>query len=164
MGRKVKYDFTDKQLLIKIEGFARDGWDNKQIADYYGYNETYFSELQTKYPELADAIKAGHKPLEIIVENSLFKRATGMKVKTTTRRWLVKDGVQTDVEIIQETETEVPPDTGAAAFWLKQKKPDVWNKQPDKVDLTSGGKKIPPARVLTKNEIKGLLKELETEY
>lgn len=142
MARK-KHDFTDRDLLVTIEGLIRDGWDNRQVAKYLGYNNTYFSELVGKHAELAETITRARKPLTFNVENSLYKRAVGMKVKTVTKRWMVNaDGKQTDVEIIQETESEIPPDVKAQQLWLSQKKPEIWNKQPQKIDATTNGKDL----------------------
>ena len=156
-GRKHKYDFkNDKHSLLVVEGLARDGYDNKHIAEYFGYSETYFSELVNSISELSEALKKGRQPLEVMVENSLFRRAFGgIKVKSTVKRYLQEDChcggedkkcidckgtgkiIRSDIEIVQETETELPPDVGAQAFWLKQKKPDIWNKQPIKVEQNS---------------------------
>lgn len=158
---KAKFDFYDKQNLLKIEGWARDGWEDKQIAENLRYNETYFSELKSKIPELSEALKRGRQPLDIIVENSLYKRATGLKVKTVIKRWLLlPDGTKTDTEILQETESEIPPDTGAAMAWLKNRKPESWNKEPIRVDTTSKGKQFMPARTLTKAQAVELMKDL----
>ena len=43
---KPKFDFKDEENLIRIESWARDGLNDKQIAENIGYNETYFSELK----------------------------------------------------------------------------------------------------------------------
>jgi DnaJ-class molecular chaperone len=149
---KPRYDFNDPENLLIVEGLARDGLDNVQIASYFGYNEQYFSTLVNSISELSKALKKGRKPLEIIVENSLYRRATGLKVTTQVRRFLETkchcEGMDkscpdckgsgkiqdTDKELVTETVTELPPDTGAAALWLKQKKPDIWNKQPSKIE------------------------------
>lgn len=134
---KPKFDFTDKHNLLKIEGWARDGWEDKQIAEALRYNETYFSELKGLKSELSEALKRGRQPLDILVENSLYKRATGLKVKTVVKRWMVlPDGTKTDTEILQETESEVPPDTGAAMCWLKNRKPEIWK---DKHEIQHSG-------------------------
>lgn len=135
-----RYDFKNKDLLLTIEGMVRDGATNKQVAEYLRYSETYFCELLKKTPELSEVFTRARRPLTVSVENSLYRRAIGMKVKTVTKRWMVgPDGKQTDIEIIQETESEVPPDPKAIAFWLTQRKPEVWNKQPQKIDVTTGG-------------------------
>lgn len=154
MGRKNKFDFKNKQFLLKLEGLARDGWEDRQIADYLHYNETWFCELKKKYPELAEALDRGRQPLDVIIENSLAKRCMGMKVKTITKRWMNHpDGTQTDIEIIQETTTEIPPAEGSIQFWLKNRKPEQWNKQPEKIDVTSGGDKMKQVIVINGREI-----------
>ncbi len=129
-GRKPKHDYADPMFLLQIEGWARDGYDDCQIAEMLDLNPTYFCTKKLEFPELPKALKKGRQPLEVLVENSLFKRATGLKVKTTVRKWVVmpnEDGEDQNVEVVQETETELPPDTGAAMAWLKHKKPEMWN-------------------------------------
>ena len=54
---KPKFDFKDEENLIRIESWAWDGLNDKQIAENIGYNETYFSELKGKITELSEAIK-----------------------------------------------------------------------------------------------------------
>ncbi|WP_165798996.1 bacteriophage terminase small subunit [Sphingobacterium corticibacter] len=117
-------------FLLQIEGWARDGYDDRQIAELLDLSAEHFSRLKSANPQLYQALKKGRQPLEVLVENSLFKRATGLKVKTTVRKWVVmpnEDGEYQNVEVVQETETELPPDTGAAMAWLKHKKPEMWN-------------------------------------
>lgn len=129
-GAKPKHDYDDPMFYLQIEGWARDGYDDYQIADLLTLTATYFCDLKKKYPELSEALKKGRRPLEVLVENSLFRRATGLKVKTTVRKWEIwpnEDGEPQRVEVVQETETELPPDTGAAMAWLKHKKPEMWN-------------------------------------
>lgn len=138
-GRKPRFDYDDPVFLAEVEGYARDGWDDKQIAENYGLNSNYFTQLKAKFPNLNNAIKRGKAPLDLKVENSLYKRATGLRVKTVVKRWQIVDGIESPVEIIQETETELPPDTGAAMAWLKQRKPEQWNKQPDKHEVSVKG-------------------------
>ncbi|MDR1631349.1 MAG: hypothetical protein LBR97_00405 [Dysgonamonadaceae bacterium] len=87
-AKKPKYTFDDSDNLLIAEGLARDGLDNKDIAVYFGCDENYFSTLVTSIPELSKALKRGRKPLEIVVENSLYKRATGLKVKTQVCRFI----------------------------------------------------------------------------
>lgn len=135
MARPMKYDFNDKDNIILIEEMARDGLDDYQIADKIGYSAPQFSEIKKKLPELTEALKRGRKPLSYFVESSLFKRATGLKVKTVTTKQL-RDKLTGEIvgEETITTETELPPDTGAIAFWLKQRKSDKWNKEPEKIE------------------------------
>jgi len=160
MAAKTKVDFTDRDNLQIAEGLARDGLDNKDIAAYFNYARTYFSELLQTIPELSDAVRRGRKPLSVKVETSLYRRAIGgIKVKTVTRRFLEQDCmcggkigceecggtgkiVSATKSIVQESESELPPDVGAAALWLKQKKPEIWNNHPNHFDQNSGGMEL----------------------
>lgn len=143
MGRKPKYDYTDRFLLLEIEGYARDGDTNEAIAQRLGLNRTHFINIQKQYPDIYDAIARGRRPLNVIAENSLYKRMTGMKVKTTVTRYLLdKDGNKTGVRDVQETEQEIPPDFHAIEFWLRNRKPATYNIERQKIDATTNGKDI----------------------
>lgn len=150
---KITLDYEDQMLLVEIEGYARDGYDDFQIAEILGISESAFSRNKRKKRAdgsdslLSLALRAGRRPLEVMVENSLYKRAMGMKVKTTTitRRWMVIEGMgETPVEVISETETEqeIPPDFNCIHLWLRAKKSDMYNIQPTRIDLTSAGKAL----------------------
>ena len=119
-------------FLLEIEGLARDGWDDKQIAERYHITPQYFCQLKDKYVELFESLKRGRAPLTVNVENSLYKRAVGLEVKTIIKK-VTPDGE----EILQETITQLPPDTGACMAWLKNKKPELWNRQPVKIEQTN---------------------------
>lgn len=148
MARRSKYDYSDPQFLLEVEGYARDGCTNEEVARNLVINPTYFSELQVRFPEISEALKRGRKPLNILAENSLYKRVQGMKVTTIKRSWIEdENGTVTGVRV-EEITQEIPPDTGAIAFWLKQRKPGIWNKQPIKVDHTTGGDQIKPSTII----------------
>ena len=166
---KPKFDFKDPHNLIRIEGWARDGLDDKQIAANIGYNETYFSELKGQIPELSKALKNGRAPLELKVENTLYKKATGMTIKIqqavkVKEVYFDEEGRRCEKEHVEvvELEQEVPPDTTAGIFWLKNRKPKQWNVPSLKGDDTTVGNE--PAKTLTKEEAKELWSKLENEY
>lgn len=154
-GRKPKYDYEDQMFLLQIEGWARDGFDDKQIAQMLKLDETYFCKQKSKFPQLSQALTRGRRPLEVLVENGLFKRATGMKVtKTSVTKKREYNPVTEEYEIViydNEEVTELPPDVGAINLWLRNRKPDKWNKQPVKVANTdpSGEKASAPLLFLS---------------
>lgn len=57
MGKRLKYNYTDTLFLLEVEGYARDGFDNAQVAKLLCLNPTYFSGLISKYPEISEALK-----------------------------------------------------------------------------------------------------------
>lgn len=174
-GNKPKIDWHDIKdpdtinVLTRVEGWARDGLGNKDIATNLGYNINYFSTLVNKHSELSKVLKKGRQPLEVIVEGALYRRAIGgAVVKTRIKKYLeykcecggnrnceLCGGlgviVSDTVAVVQETESTLPADVGAAAFWLKQKKADIWNKLPHTKDNTEALQSIePPVIVFVK--------------
>lgn len=138
MGRKAKYDFdNDNTILAKIEELARDGAQDKDIAAYLGYNESHFSELKGKYSKLSNALKKGRSPLDFNVENSLFRKCIGYKEKVqkpikVKEKYYDEQGricERERVEVVEYEET-IFPEVTAQIFWLKNRKPKFWNRQP----------------------------------
>ena len=158
---KPKYDFTDATVLAKVEELARDGAYDKQIAEYFGYNETYFCELKAKITELSEALKKGRAPLDFNVENSLFKKCIGYKQRVQ-KPFKLKDKYYDEegrlcekerVEVVEVEET-VFPEVTAQIFWLKNRKPKVWNKSvnDEEEDKQSEGS-IPISKWIENNTI-----------
>lgn len=63
--------------------------------------------------------------MDIQVENALLKRALGYDFQEAKIEKSDKDGVK-----IIQTLKHIPPDVGAAAFWLKNRRPDKWRDKP----------------------------------
>ena len=122
--------FTPEGLL-KIEGWARDGLINEQIAQNIGITATTLYEWKNKFPEISEALKRGKDVIDRQVENSLLKRALGYEYTETTRE-AVKDPESGNIEmrVTKEVTKTVIPDTTAQIFWLKNRKPDKWRDKP----------------------------------
>ena len=84
-----------------------------------------FYDYKAKFAELSEALKRGKAPVDIEVENALFKRAVGYEYEeTTTEIFDMPDGRQR--KHIRKTKKFVPPDTMAAIYWLNNRKPAMW--------------------------------------
>lgn len=113
--------------LIVIEGWARDGLTNEQIASNIGIAESTLYKWKNEQQEISEALKRGKEVADYEVENALFKRATGFRYVEVTK----ENGV-----VVKEVTKEVAPDTTAAIFWLKNRKPSEWR---DKQELNLQG-------------------------
>ena len=118
--------WLEPDSLILIEGWARDGLTQADIAHNMGVNEHTLTTWKRKYPALDTALKRGKDVVDRIVENALFKRAIGYDyVEKTTITETDATGYiskQTEKEITKH----VPGDTTAQIFWLKNRKPEDW--------------------------------------
>ncbi len=73
---KGKYnEWITKEGLIKIEGWARDGLTNEQIAHNMGIAEGTLYEYIKKYPKINEVLKRGKEVVDREVENALLNEA-----------------------------------------------------------------------------------------
>ena len=110
-----------------------------------GVGQRTFYEWKTRYPQFLQSIKKGKSPVDIEVENALLKRAKGYTyVETTTEFDVVDTGrvdedgkpiVEHKIKSVKSVKKEVPPDVGAAAFWLKNRRPDRWREKREETIL-----------------------------
>ena len=120
---KGKYrEWLSEDGLIKIQGWARDGGADEQIAHNMGISRSTLSEWKNKYSDIADTLKKTKEIVDREVENALFKRAMGYKYDEVT----YERG-----EEVKRVTKEVAPDTTAQIFWLKNRKPAEWR---DKIE------------------------------
>lgn len=111
-----------KDKLILIQGMARDGLTQQQIANNLGISIDTLIENKKKYSEFNNALKKGKEVIDFEVENALLKRALGYEYEEET----YENGILT-----KKVKKQVPPDTTAQIFWLKNRKPNIWK---DKVE------------------------------
>lgn len=119
---KGKYqEWLEPEKLILIEGWARDGLTDEQIAKNIGISKQTFYDWKKKYADFSDSLKNGKEVIDIQVENSLLKRALGYEYEEVSEKF--EGGILTERKI---TKKQVVPDTTAQIFWLKNRKPSVW--------------------------------------
>lgn len=127
-GRKPVIDpWLKEEGKLLIEGWARDGLTNKQIAHNMGIGLSTFNKWKDENPVFADYLKKSKDVADRIVENSLFKRANGFEYTETTEERVFNPLINKfEMVITKRVNKVVLPDTTAQIFWLKNKKPDVW--------------------------------------
>lgn len=127
-------EWISEENLLKLGAWARDGLTDKDMANNIGIAQSTFNEWKNKYPELKDTLKKNKEVADIIIENALYKKATGYNV-LLKKTFKVKEVIYNDNgKRLKETEKlvegydemHIPADTTAQIFWLKNRKPDDW--------------------------------------
>lgn len=116
-GRPSKYK---PEFVKQAEKLCRLGATDAEMADFFQVTISTLSLWKVKYAEFSEALKLGKEVADRRVEEALYNRALGYSHEDTDIR--VVDGA------IMETPTikHYPPDTTAAIFWLKNRKPAEW--------------------------------------
>ena len=116
-----------------LEGWARDGLTDEQIAHNIGINVKTLWDWKVRFDPICNALKRGKAPVDIQVENALLKRAIGYEYEEVTTEitetpYIDRHGKERvrKQKHVKKTKKIVLPDTTAQIFWLKNRRPDLW--------------------------------------
>lgn len=127
-GRKSKFDPAYIEQVVKL---CKLGATDREIADFFGVSEQTLNTWKKQYPEFLESLKRGKLEADAYVADRLFARATGYEhpdVHITAHQGKV---IETKIT------KHYPPDTGAAIFWLKNRRPDVWRDKVETENVTA---------------------------
>ena len=128
IGARSKYNENFPALA---EGYARRGMTDKAIAEALGISQETFYQYLKRYPEFSESLRAGRRPHDIDVENSLLLSAKGyFKDIVKQEKYKDNDGKTHVKEVVEKK--WFPPSFNAAVFWLKNRLPDLWRENQDK--------------------------------
>ena len=135
---KSKWKQVEDRMIL-IEGWAREGLSDMQIAEKLGISKTTFYKFKNEHSELSELLKKGKEVVDYEVENALLKRALGYEYeeKTYETKYNIETGKLEEV-LTKRVTKQVSPDTTAQIYWLNNRKPKQWrNKQ--NIDLSNDG-------------------------
>lgn len=140
MAKSKANEWLEQDKLTLLEGWARDGLTDEQIAHNMGIRRETLYDYKNKYPNISNALKKGKEVVDIEVENALLKRALGYNYEEIT----YENGVET-----KRVTKQVAPDTTAQIFWLKNRRKQQWR---DKVEYETNTDEL--------NKVKELLSKI----
>jgi len=117
-GQPTKYrpEFVDQAKKL-----ANLGATDIQMADFFGVAVSTLALWKNTHKEFSDSLKTGKAELDNRVEQSLYHRAMGFE-RDSVKIFLSKDGKIVEAPFREQ----VPPDTTACIFWLKNRQPKEW--------------------------------------
>lgn len=110
-------EWLTEEGLIQIEGWARDGLIDEQIAQNMGISYSTFKDWKKKFSDFSAVLKRGKEVVDRQVENALLKTAIGYVYEEET---VTNAG---DVVVVKKYSK---PNTTAQIFWLKNRKRNQW--------------------------------------
>lgn len=143
MARSKWEQIEDKLTLV--EGWARDGLTNEQIAENLGIGKTTFYKMLNEHSELSELLKKSKEVVDYEVENALLKRALGYEYEEKTYETKYDEKTGKSLERLTKRVTkQVAPDTTAQIYWLNNRKPKQWRNKQD-IDVSNNGKSLAEA-------------------
>jgi len=118
-GRPTKYKADFARVAKKM---CQMGATDNDLAEAFGVTEKTINTWKRTQPEFLQSLKE-KACADDLVEQALFKRAVGVKVKDD------KVFNNNGKALIVPGEKEFPPDTAAAFIWLQNRRPDKWRKE-----------------------------------
>ena len=149
------HEWITEEGLLKIEGWARDGLTDEQIAHNIGIRRETLYVWKNKYPNISNALKNGKEVIDRQVENALLKRALGYEYEEV-KQIIEKDEKGKDRKRVEKTVKQVIPDTTAQIFWLKNRKPKEWRDRKN-IDMESNVTVNNPLKDLTTEELRKII-------
>lgn len=117
MGRPTKFK---PEYIEQARKLAQLGATDREAADFFGVTESTLYLWKHTHPEFSEALKVGKAAADDRVEQSLYRRAVGYTQDDT--HFSSYEGVVTATPYVKHH----APDTTAAIFWLKNRRPAEW--------------------------------------
>lgn len=131
MARPTSYK---PEFSEQAEKLCKLGATDIELADFFGISDRTIYRWQAQFPEFCRSLKAGKETSDERVERSLYHKAVGYTFDS-------EKVFQFQGEIVRtKTREHVPPDTTAAIFWLKNRRPVEWrDRQQHELTGANGG-------------------------
>lgn len=155
---KGKYqEWLTKEGLLRLQGWARDGLTDEQIATNMGISVASLYNWKRDHLEIFEALKEGKDVADRQVENALFKSALGYTFDEVTKE--LKDDELVVTKVVHK---EVQPNTTAQIFWLKNRKRAEWRDRVENAITGADGGAV-KVETLTESDVDKRIKELESK-
>lgn len=120
-----------KEGLALLEGLARDGYSEEEIAKKMKISIGQFQRLRNSDEKIRKALDHGKMTTDYLVEKALLKSALGFSRKSVKVTSIIRYGKLVETQTEELTE-DVPPNVTAAQTWLYNRCPDKWKRDPQK--------------------------------
>lgn len=132
VGRPTLYK---PEYAEKTRELCQAGATDADLAEFFGVSIRTISNWRDAHPEFLRALKVGKSDADDRVERSYYQRAVGYTFEAV--KIFMPAGAEAPV--YAPYLEHVPPDTGAAFNWLKNRRRDEWR---DKQEVEHTGRVV----------------------
>lgn len=132
---KYKPEFDNQAYKLCLLGAT-----DKDLADFFEVDESTINNWKIDHESFFESIKEGKLITDMTIAEKLKNRAEGAVIKKDVAIKYKTGRFEEDIKIIT-LEEELPPDTTALIFWLKNRAGKYWRDKQE-FDHTTKGEKI----------------------
>ncbi len=122
MGRPSKYR---PEFAQQAEKLALLGATDQEVADFFEVDVRTVHRWKAEHDEFCHSLRAGKEVADERVERSLYQMAVGYEQEEV--KIFMPSGAEAPV--YAPYRAKVAPNPGAAIFWLKNRRRDVWREK-----------------------------------
>ena len=147
VGRPSKYKEEYNEQAYKL---CLLGATDAKLADFFDVTEQTINNWKIEFPEFFESLKKGKVIADATIAEGLYNRAKGAVINVQQAIKLKDSQFNSEGRKISEEERievvdliqEVPPDTAAGLFWLKNRNPEMWRDKREYNDNPEGNDEI----------------------
>ncbi len=134
VGRPTLYQSSYNRQAFKL---CLLGATDSDLASFFDVSDATIDNWKATYPRFLGSIKRGKQQADAQVAKSLYHRALGYSHDAVKIITVANGNNQgSSVESVPYIE-HYPPDTTAAIFWLKNRRPEQWRER-SQIDVKHG--------------------------
>lgn len=127
MAKSKATPWLTEEGLLKVEGWARSGLTDKEIASKMGVSYTTLKDYKVKYPSISSSIAKGKADSLELAERMVFEHIRGFEYDETETS-IIQDGAgNTQQKKVTRKKKKALPNDRMLQFYLRNRYPDEWN-------------------------------------
>ncbi len=127
MAKSKATPWLTEEGLLKVEGWARTGLTDKEIASKMGVSYTTLKDYKVKYPSISSSIAKGKADSLELAERMVFEHIRGFEYDETETS-IIQDGAgNTQQKKVTRKKKKALPNDRMLQFYLRNRYPDLWN-------------------------------------
>lgn len=131
-------EWLEGDNLILLQGWARDGLTDEQIAHNMGIAYSTLRDWKKKFPAFGSVLKKTKEVVDLEVESALYKSAMGYDyTEEVWERRFIKERGEYDMVLTKRMLKHADPNPTSLIYWLKNRKRAEWRDKQEFVDNTS---------------------------
>lgn len=126
MAKSKATPWLTEEGLQKVEGWARSGLTDKEIAQNIGISKQTFYVWIDKYADFSDSINRGKADSLELAEKIMFEHIRGFDYEEVETS-IVQDNKGNEQKKVTKKKKKALPNDRMLQFYLRNRYPDEWN-------------------------------------